>query len=253
MSLEQTGRSVMVELNGGYSEAAPAAEAASDAPPAESPQPPRTAEPGHAPAPPSAPEPPRAVESQTDGVARAAKILAAARTARWPMYLRNVKQILRQAEGGFDERRYGFGGLMDLLKALQRDGLVRIERDRRGGLRVFQGSKLQLIAVGPPMTGLPQPDVEDMLDASDEQPLDAQPGQSIAAPEPLETEQPEAEPMPIDTTAELLGRATKRKPRTSRLPRVLGAAAPKRAAKKAPARKTRGKKAPATEADDSQN
>jgi hypothetical protein len=185
-------------------------------------------------------------------VARAAKILANARSARWPMYLRNVKQILRQAEGGFDERRYGFGGLMDLLKALQRDGLVRIERDRRGGLRVFQGSKLQLIAVGPPMTGLPQPDVEDTLDAADAQPIDdAQPGQSTA-PEPTDTEQPEAEPMPIDTTAELLGRATKRKPRTSRMPRVLGTAAPKRAAKKAPARKARGKKA-AAEADDSQN
>jgi hypothetical protein len=169
------------------------------------------------------------------------------------MYLRNVKQILRQAEGGFDERRYGFGGLMDLLKALQRDGLVRIERDRRGGLRVFQGSKLQLIAVGPAMTGLPQPDVEDTLDAADAQPIDdAQPGQAIATPEAIDSDQPEAEPMPIDTTAELLGRATKRKPRTSRMPRVLGAtAAPKRAAKKAPARKARGKKA--AEADDTQS
>ena len=29
---------------------------------------------------------------------------------------------------------------MDLLKACQREGLVRIERDRRGGLRVFQGA-----------------------------------------------------------------------------------------------------------------
>ena len=69
----------------------------------------------------------------------------------------------------------------------------------------------------------------------------------------MDTGQHETEPMPIDTTAELLGRATKRKPRTSRMPRVLGAAAPKRAAKKAPARKARGKKAAAAEADDSQN
>ena len=45
----------------------------------------------------------------------------AATSARWPMYLRNVKQILRA--GNFDERRYGFGGLMDLLKACQREGL----------------------------------------------------------------------------------------------------------------------------------
>ena len=49
---------------------------------------------------------------------------------------------LRAADSGFDERRYGFGGLMDLLRACQRDGLMRLERDRRGGLRVFQGAAL---------------------------------------------------------------------------------------------------------------
>jgi uncharacterized LabA/DUF88 family protein len=262
VTLKHTGRSVMVELIGGYSEPAQAAEAATDASShADLPQLPRSAEPGQTPAPPSAEPsqtmaPPRAVESAADGVARAAKILASARNARWPMYLRNVKQILRQAEGGFDERRYGFGGLMDLLKALQRDALVRIERDRRGGLRVFQGSKLQLISGAPStgmMSGLPQPDVEDTLEAEDTQPIETQPGQSIAAPEPLDTEQPDAEPMPIDTTAELLGRATKKKPRTSRMPRVLGVAAPKRAAKKAPVRRTRGKKGAAAEADDTQS
>src|SRR6202163_2113922 len=75
---------------------------------------------------------------QVVGVKLAGQILAAATTARWPMYLRNVKQILR-AGGGYDERRYGFGGLMDLLRACQREGFVRLERDRRGGLRVFQG------------------------------------------------------------------------------------------------------------------
>ena len=46
------------------------------------------------------------------------------------MYLRNVKQILRA--GDFDERRYGFGGLIDLLRACMREGYVRLERDRRG-------------------------------------------------------------------------------------------------------------------------
>ena len=82
---------------------------------------------------------PAQIGDNAEGVRVAGRILTAARNARWPMYLRNVKQILRQTEGGFDERRYGFGGLMDLLKACQREGFVRIERDRRGGLRVFQG------------------------------------------------------------------------------------------------------------------
>ena len=70
----------------------------------------------------------------------AGAILGAATNARWPMYLRNVKQILRA--GGFDERAYGFSGLMDLLRACQREGTVRLERDRRGGLRVMQGPAL---------------------------------------------------------------------------------------------------------------
>src|SRR5205807_2526304 len=119
----------------------------------------------------------RATESAEAGVARARQILAAATHARWPMYLRNVKQILRQAEGGFDERRYGFGGLMDLLKALQRDGLVRIERDRRGGLRVFQGQALQTAARTQPLTGLPR-DVED-VEVVEGEPVEMQPGQPI--------------------------------------------------------------------------
>src|SRR6185503_16709165 len=77
---------------------------------------------------------------QADGIRVVGQLLASAVNARWPMYLRNVKQILRAA--GFDERKYGFGGLIELLKACQREGLVRIERDRRGGLRVFQGPQL---------------------------------------------------------------------------------------------------------------
>jgi len=42
--------------------------------------------------------------------------------------------LLRAVDGGFDERRYGFVGLMDLLRACQREGWVRLERDRRGGV-----------------------------------------------------------------------------------------------------------------------
>ena len=60
-----------------------------------------------------------------------------------PRRQRQRKRRYRAEGGGFDERRYGFGGLIDLLRACQRDGLVRLERDRRGGLRVFQGAALQ--------------------------------------------------------------------------------------------------------------
>jgi hypothetical protein len=187
-------------------------------------------------------------------VARAAKILGDARTARWPMYLRNVKQILRQADGGFDERRYGFGGLMDLLKALQRESYVRIERDRRGGLRVFQGQALQRQAPPAHLEGLPL--VDPALEAMDyvETPtVESQPGEPVAVDEPREAEQPDGEPMPVDTTAELLGRKS-RKPRAARTPRIAVASTTKRAASKKPAarRPTRAKKSSEV-SDDSQS
>jgi hypothetical protein len=162
------------------------------------------------------------------------------------MYLRNVKQIFRQAEGGFDERRYGFGGLMDLLKALQRESLVRIERDRRGGLRVFQGQALSRPTPSSVMEGLPlvDPALEAAEYAEAASSVEIQPGEPAATEEPSETEQPEGEPMPIDTTAELLGRRT-RKPRAGRTPRA--AAAGKRSAAKKPATRRPRAKKPATD------
>ncbi len=78
-------------------------------------------------------------ETPAGGIADVRRILARSKPQRFPMYIRNVKQLLRQAEPGFDERRYGFASLVDLLRALQRDGVVRLERDRQGALRVFQG------------------------------------------------------------------------------------------------------------------
>jgi hypothetical protein len=70
------------------------------------------------------------------------------------MYIRNVKQILRGAEPSFDERKYG--NLVELLRAVQREGLVRLDRDRQGVMRVFQGLQLRVTAVSP--DGLPVED-----------------------------------------------------------------------------------------------
>ena len=91
-------------------------------------------------APADAAERPGTAGSTADGVRELRRILAAAQIRRWPMYLRNVKQILRQTTPPFDERAYGFGSLVDLLRAAQREGLLRVDRDRQGVIRVFQGS-----------------------------------------------------------------------------------------------------------------
>jgi uncharacterized protein (TIGR00288 family) len=259
VSLKHAGRSVMVELNEGFTDD----ETQAPSQPQAQAQVPSSSTPPSAPPPPSPAQPQpqqavvRATESAEAGVARARQILAAATTARWPMYLRNVKQILRQAEGGYDERRYGFGGLMDLLKALQREGLVRIERDRRGGLRVFQGQALQQAARSQVYVGLPKDVEEEDVETVEAVPVEAQPGELVATDEPVDTEQTGAEPIPIDTTAELLGRRT-RKPR-ARTPkpgglREAGRAEPGRAARKTVAKKpaarksTRAKKAVAADA-----
>jgi hypothetical protein len=54
-----------------------------------------------------------------------------------PLYLRNVKQLLRTEQPNFDEQNYGFASLVDLLRAGQNLNLLRLQRDRRGALRVF--------------------------------------------------------------------------------------------------------------------
>jgi uncharacterized LabA/DUF88 family protein len=267
VQLKHAGRSVMVELNEGFDEgsakAQPAVEiAASDEAASEEPAAPaHSSHPVHSthPAHPVADAPPPQVGSQADGVRLVGDILRNATGARWPMYLRNVKQILRQYRdgnngagpgdgGGFDERRYGFGGLIDLLRACQRDGLVRLERDRRGGLRVFQGAALQ--RAGMPTIEAP------MLPSSHV--VETAPGGAVETREADEVETVDFEPMPtIDPTAVLLGTAKrKRSPRTARhTPHAPHAAAPKKmvAAARAP-RKTaakrpaRGKKAAGADA-----
>ena len=43
---------------------------------------------------------------------------------------------------GFDERKYGFASVVDLLRAAGKEGVLRIERDRQGAIRVFPGPNL---------------------------------------------------------------------------------------------------------------
>jgi uncharacterized LabA/DUF88 family protein len=79
-----------------------------------------------------------AEQSLGDGVALVRKLLAEATTPpRWPMYPRQFKQFLKNAQPDFDERKYG--SIADLMRACQKDGILRLERDRQGGLRVFVG------------------------------------------------------------------------------------------------------------------
>jgi uncharacterized LabA/DUF88 family protein len=205
VSLKHAGRSVMVELNPSFNadeadagQAAQAADLPPDIPLASLPQAgsvqPATLE--------ALPQ----LGDNAEGVRLAGQILAGATAARWPMYLRNAKQILRA--GSFDERRYGFGGLLDLLRACQRDGLIRLERDRRGGLRVFQGPALArpAVAVRPVPVDVIEPDgnVAEQTLLIIESDATGQGDVDVVEIQPVSV---------VDTTAELLGRAKPRRPR----------------------------------------
>ena len=133
VSLKHQGRSTLVELPDGSapltaSGSAPLAEGAAP----EKPTPLREIleQPDSGPAP--------AEMSLGDGVALVRRVLGEATTApRWPMYPRQFKQFLKAAHPDFDERKYG--SINDLMRACQKDGLLRLERDRQGALRVFAG------------------------------------------------------------------------------------------------------------------
>jgi len=71
-----------------------------------------------------------------EGVALVRRVLTeGGAQPRWPMYPRQFKQFLRAADPTFDERKYG--SIAELMRACQKDGLLKLERDRQGGLRVF--------------------------------------------------------------------------------------------------------------------
>ena len=168
------------------------------------------------------------------------------------MYLRNVKQIVRAADAGFDERRYGFAGLMDLLRACQRDGFVRLERDRRGGLRVFQGPALAASTAAAPGTPSARSAIPfEPVDPPQPHPIEAVQHESSETRDDDQEGPAANEPIPIDTTAELLGRAKPKRPRTRAMPHgTRKVAARPSGQRKAPAprRATRSQKASAASA-----
>jgi uncharacterized LabA/DUF88 family protein len=97
--------------------------------------------------------PPGGEPRAADGIRAVRRIFQSApNPPRFPMYVRQAKQFMRAIDPQFDERNYGFGTLQDLLRACQRDGLFRIERDRQGVIRLFPGNIMQ------PSMGVDDPD-----------------------------------------------------------------------------------------------
>ena len=105
-----------------------------------------------------------------------------------PVYLRQIRQLLRAAGTAVDERS-GFRGLLDILHQAQREGWLRLHRDRKGVWRVFPA--------GPAPTATPatSPEVELAVEA----PPEIEPG---LEPDLVPELEPELEPdliMPVET------------------------------------------------------
>ena len=194
VTLKHAGRSMLVES---LEDTLHDAEAVSPPPP---PPPPPPAPPPPAPADIDADEEQMPVSpmSMQDGIrALQHAFTQSAPPPRWPMYVRQAKQFLRNAIEGFDERKYGFASVVDLLRAAGKEGVLRVERDRQGAVRVFPGANLAP-RVAPP--------VEEQSVDYDEQPDVDVPAESVEVAETMVAE-PVADPPIVDVDVEPVSEA----------------------------------------------
>jgi hypothetical protein len=156
------------------------------------------------------------------------------------MYLRNVKQYIKNAAPGFDERKFGYTNFLETIRSCQRTGLFRLERNRQGILRVFPGPQFPHQASSAPMSAAEQERATEaaFIAAAEAAILAAEPLLHSSAPKEMSaetseesSETPEAEPkQPRRRTARAPGEGSKRKP----APRS-SAASPRRTVRKKPA------------------
>ena len=114
-------------------------------------------------------EPPPAGASASEATRILEELLRDSRVRpHWPMYLRTFKQYLRSLQPPFDERQYGLASTYDLVRQASRDGLLRVERNRQGILRIFPSERFLRAAQESP--------VEDSVSV-EEEPIPADTGE----------------------------------------------------------------------------
>jgi hypothetical protein len=87
---------------------------------------------------------------------------------------------MRNVDTNFDERKFGYSSIVDLLRAAGREGLFRVERDRQGVIRLFPGNVMQQAAEGAEteaaIPGAPRPwqpgdDIPDIHESDRDHPI----------------------------------------------------------------------------------
>jgi uncharacterized LabA/DUF88 family protein len=135
-----------------------------------------------------------------EGISELYRIIKAADIKKWPLYLRQVKQLVRSQTPPFDERAYGFASLVDLLRAAHKEGAFRVERDRQGAIRVFdagaprpQGGAESSSAETPVDAG-EAPQVSETRYAEEAHAVSAEPVQVALVADDASTDSPEPTP-----------------------------------------------------------
>ena len=237
VNLKQVDRSLIVELRdgeSGHAEATAAAPAPLPDLDEDTTAPTIQAEPPAASAPvPSVPQQREqldAVPVQTAAAMTAVRQILEQTGAKthWPMYLRTFKHFLRSADPNFDERRFGIPSIHDLARQAQREGFLRIERNRQGILRIYPGEQFALAAQPAPaaeetaaLMDIPEPVESAIIDLPQEPEFTGE----VFAPTPAALVE-ESAPEPILQAAEAVqeGKPKRRRP----APRASGSARPKR-------------------------
>jgi uncharacterized LabA/DUF88 family protein len=128
VNLKQVDRSLLVELKEAREESAKEVQEA----PGTAPEPQESA----------APEPTPATAQPSEAITVMEELFRNSKVKpHWPMYLRTFKQFLRSLQPPFEERQHGFSSTYELARQAHRDGLLRVERNRQGILRIFPGER----------------------------------------------------------------------------------------------------------------
>jgi hypothetical protein len=165
---------------------------------------------------------------------------------RFPMYVRQFKHFLKTFDESFDERQYGFAGILDALRFGQREGLFRLDRGRQGGVRVHPGAQYQQLTQS--SEAAPAADVPVTGEGPHDRRLPADPEAVAFQDAPVAPEQPpttpepppvEADVTPPDQTAEAAPAASSGEPASVDEAAAAPATAPRATARKRTAAGTR--------------
>jgi hypothetical protein len=156
VKLRRTERGYLVEL---ASEAGGAVEAATPSSSTQGVEPAATEEPAREAADAETPEPTMSSE-QAMVTLKQALTSASEKSPNRPLYMRHIRQALRAVDRNFDERHAGFHGILDLLHQAQREGWLRLQRDRKGVWRIFTVSPTGTTSAEPAAATMPVTEAE---------------------------------------------------------------------------------------------